>query len=76
MARDESFLFAVIKAGFGKRRKTLKNALAGSELEIAHAMAIEALEKAGIDSKRRAETLAVDEFVELSNQLGRILMRP
>ncbi len=33
-AIDEALLFQVIKAAFSKRRKTLKNALAGSELLI------------------------------------------
>jgi len=33
-ARDEAFFFRVIKAAFGNRRKTLKNALAASELNI------------------------------------------
>ncbi|MBW2602701.1 MAG: ribosomal RNA small subunit methyltransferase A [Deltaproteobacteria bacterium] len=68
-AADEPFFFKVIKAGFGNRRKTLKNALAASELDIDPNTAKEVLEKSGIDSIRRAETLTVEEFVELSNNL-------
>jgi len=66
---DEEFLHRVIKAAFGQRRKNLKNALAGSELHIAAETSMHALENAGIDSTRRAETLTVEEFVRLSNSI-------
>jgi 16S rRNA (adenine1518-N6/adenine1519-N6)-dimethyltransferase len=59
----------VIKAGFGNRRKTLKNALAASELNIDPNTAKRVLETSGIDPVRRAETLTVEEFVALSNNL-------
>ena len=68
-AADEQFLFKVIKSGFGNRRKTLKNALAASELNIDPNTAALVLEKSGIDPIRRAETLTVEEFVKLSNNL-------
>jgi len=74
-ARDEALLFQVIKAAFGKRRKTLKNALSGSQLRVASntidaATAQQLLEQAGIDPQRRAETLSVQEFVHLSDCVG------
>jgi 16S rRNA (adenine1518-N6/adenine1519-N6)-dimethyltransferase len=68
-AMDESFLFKVIKAGFGNRRKTLKNALTASELNIDADTAARVLEMSGINPIRRAETLTVAEFVTLSNNL-------
>lgn len=68
-ADDELFFFKVIKSGFGNRRKTLKNALAASELNIDPDTAKRVLEKSGIDPIRRAETLTVEEFVRLSNTL-------
>jgi len=68
-AVDETFLFKVIKSGFGNRRKTLKNALAASELNMDPHTAKEILETSGIDPIRRAETLTVEEFVRLSNNL-------
>ncbi len=68
-AADEAFLFKVIKSGFGNRRKTLKNALAASELNMDPHTAKEILETSGIDPIRRAETLTVEEFVRLSNNL-------
>jgi len=70
-ADDEPFLFRVIKAAFSKRRKTLKNALSTSELGLGTAPVSRALEAAGIDPVRRAETLNVEEFVALATALGR-----
>ena len=68
-ARDEEFFFKVIKAAFGNRRKTLKNSLAASELNIDANTAKHILECSGIDPVRRAETLNTEEFVKLSNLL-------
>ncbi len=68
-AADENFFFKVIKAAFGQRRKTLRNALAGSELHISPEIADAALHKAGIDPKRRAETVEVEEFMAISDAL-------
>ena len=72
-AHNEKFLFRVIKAAFGRRRKTLKNALAGSQFGITADTAQQALNLAGIDPIRRAETLTASEFVALSNCLGDML---
>lgn len=68
-ADDEEFLFSVIKAAFGKRRKKLKNSLAGSELNINVKTVLKALESAEIDPGRRAETLSINEFITLGNCL-------
>ncbi len=69
-AENEDLLFLVIRAAFGKRRKTLKNALAGNLLKIDGSTAISILKAAGIDPVRRAETLSVADFVLLSNYLN------
>ncbi|MCL1982047.1 MAG: 16S rRNA (adenine(1518)-N(6)/adenine(1519)-N(6))-dimethyltransferase RsmA [Clostridiales bacterium] len=65
---DEKAFFACIKAGFGKRRKTLQNALAGlyglGKQEVG-----EALQSAAIDPSRRAETLSIEEFAALANSI-------
>jgi 16S rRNA (adenine1518-N6/adenine1519-N6)-dimethyltransferase len=66
---NEEFLYRIIKAAFGQRRKNLKNALAGSELHIAAETSRHVLENAGIDPTRRAETLTVEEFVRLRDRL-------
>lgn len=66
---DEALFFKMVKAGFSKRRKTLKNALAASELGISAETALHCLEKAGIDPIRRAETLTTAEFAKLTDAL-------
>jgi len=67
-AADESLLYKVVKASFSKRRKTLRNSLSGAILQIDAATAARELIAAGIDPIRRAETLTVEEFVNLSNR--------
>lgn len=62
---DERHLFRVIAAAFGQRRKTLRNALAAGGLGLSTDAAEEALRRAGIDSRRRAETLTPAEFVRI-----------
>ena len=71
-AKNETFLFQTIKAAFGKRRKTLKNALTQSQLPLDAAGVAQGLENAGIDPARRAETLSVEEFARLSDALGEL----
>ena len=73
---DEAMLFQVVKAAFGNRRKTLKNALAASGLRIDPKIALRALEMAGINPSRRAETLSVPEFITLQINLSKILPNP
>lgn len=67
---DESLLVRVVQAAFGQRRKTLRNALSGSLLSLKSADAVEILERTGIDPRRRAETLNVDEFVRLTDEVA------
>ena len=58
-AVDETALFRVVKAAFGQRRKTLKNALTGGLPAVAAGDIGDALSMAAIDPQRRAETLSV-----------------
>ncbi|APL93460.1 16S rRNA methyltransferase [Sphingomonas sp. BHC-A] len=53
-------------AAFGQRRKMLRQSLKGLP------GALEALEAVGIDAQRRAETVSVEEFVEVARVLGRL----
>lgn len=66
---DEKLFFACIKSGFGQRRKTLLNSLTGtaglSKEEIR-----EVLETVGIDHIRRAETLNMEEFAAIANEVA------
>ncbi|MBL8918534.1 MAG: 16S rRNA (adenine(1518)-N(6)/adenine(1519)-N(6))-dimethyltransferase RsmA [Myxococcaceae bacterium] len=62
----------VVKAGFAQRRKTLSNSLA-SDRKLAEAYDLDAaLVTAGLDGKRRAETLSVEEFAALERALGAV----
>ena len=64
----EKYLFTVIKAAFSKRRKTLKNSLAGEDLSINRDEAETILKAANIDPVRRGETVNVKEFETLAKQ--------
>lgn len=62
---DNTKLFRrVIQACFNVRRKTIKNSLINSGFSAA--IAIDALEKAGINPVRRGETLSMEEFKNLT----------
>lgn len=67
---DHGLFAAVVKAAFGKRRKTLQNALLGSELGVPKEALIRGFEEAGINGQSRAESLSVDQFVHLANALS------
>ena len=62
-ARDAGRLGQVVAAAFSQRRKMLRNTLKGLADEAR-------LERLGIDPTRRAEDLAVDDYVRLANDLG------
>jgi 16S rRNA (adenine1518-N6/adenine1519-N6)-dimethyltransferase len=64
---DEAFYFRVVRAGFAHRRKALPNSLRDEGFEGARTAA--ALERAGIDPRRRAETLSLAEFAALADEL-------
>lgn len=68
--KDEKMFFRVVKAAFGQRRKTLQNAMkaAGIEKEAVKL----SLEKADIDGTRRGETLSLDEFAAIADELSTI----
>ena len=59
----------LVKAGFGQRRKVLANALAAARLAEPAALAA-ALARAGVDGRRRGETLSVEEWAALDRALG------
>jgi len=58
--------FRLAKAGFGQKRKTLRNSLSGG-LGLAPAQAEALLRTANIDPQRRAETLDLDEWGRLTS---------
>ena len=64
---DESRFFAVVRAAFGQRRKSLLNALSGDPaLGWSRDQAAAALARAQIDPLRRGESLGLAEFARLA----------
>jgi 16S rRNA (adenine1518-N6/adenine1519-N6)-dimethyltransferase len=61
--RDRTLFEEVVAAGFGQRRKTLRNALA----KLVDGPALAGM---GIDPGARAETLAVGQFVAIANAIA------
>jgi 16S rRNA (adenine1518-N6/adenine1519-N6)-dimethyltransferase len=60
--------FRVVRAGFGQKRKQLKNALAAG-LALPSAEVVGALTRAGVDPHRRAQTLSLEEWASLAREL-------
>ena len=61
---DVASFFDIVMHGFSSPRKQLRNSLAHS-LEMPPSQVASLLEKAGIEAKRRAETLSLEEWREL-----------
>ena len=59
--------FVLIKAGFSQKRKTLRNSLS-SGLHLAPIESEKLLTAAGVDPRRRAETLSLEEWSRLCEQ--------
>jgi 16S rRNA (adenine1518-N6/adenine1519-N6)-dimethyltransferase len=63
---DPASFVRLVKAAFAQRRKTLANALRGAWPALGAAAVAERLAAAGIDGRRRAETLTLEEFGRLT----------
>ncbi len=68
--KDRRLLARLVKASFAGRRKTLKNDLRNaSTLGASPQMLISAARNAGIDLRRRGETLSPEEFAQFANAI-------
>ena len=68
--KDESRMFALIRASFNQRRKTLVNGLTNApELKLSKERVLEALEKMELPPTVRGEALTLEQFALLSNIL-------
>jgi 16S rRNA (adenine1518-N6/adenine1519-N6)-dimethyltransferase len=65
---DERTFFRVVRAGFSQKRKTLRNSLSGG-LPRPPAEVEAALHQVGIDPRRRAQTLSLEEWAMLAGAL-------
>lgn len=77
-AKDEKKLFAVIRASFGQRRKTLANALtngfcyeaeSGKTQRVTRQQVYDVLEQMELSQTIRGEALTLEQFAELSDLL-------
>ena len=70
--KNEKLFFSIIKGAFLQRRKTLLNALSNFGIAPKDKI-LSALKNAGIDEKRRGETLSIKEFCALSDEIEKFL---
>lgn len=71
---DEHLLWRIVSVGFAQRRKTIFNNLRSAPADLQSRIeqvggAASALEKAGIEARRRAETLTLEEWSSLARSL-------
>jgi 16S rRNA (adenine1518-N6/adenine1519-N6)-dimethyltransferase len=69
-ADDRRRTARLVEAAFSQRRKTLRNSVVAST-GWSGVVFDDALSEAGVDGRRRAETLRVDEFVSLASACAR-----
>ena len=70
---DEKLFFRTVRASFAMRRKTLQNGLASGFPELGKAGAAEVLEACGLPANVRGETLGIDGFAAIANEIARRL---
>ncbi len=67
---DEAYLFAIIRASFNQRRKTLANGLVNAgNIGVDRGAVEKVLGEMGLPAMTRGETLTLEQFAELSNRL-------
>ena len=70
--KDEKLMFRIIRASFNQRRKTLANGLKNSaELDFTKEEIAEAITAIGKEPGVRGETLTLEEFARLADELSR-----
>jgi len=69
---DVALFFRVVKAGFSQRRKQLRNSLSAG-LALAPGSVSSAMGAAAIDPRRRAETLSIPEWGDVTRALTPLL---
>lgn len=69
--KNEKFMFALIRASFNQRRKTLVNGLSNAGiLGVTKESVTEALEKMGLSATVRGETFTLEQFAGLADLLS------
>jgi 16S rRNA (adenine1518-N6/adenine1519-N6)-dimethyltransferase len=70
---SEDLLFQVTRAAFGHRRKTLANCLSAADPTLPKSEIEALLTTLGLGAQVRGEALSLEEFVTLSNALGKAI---
>jgi 16S rRNA (adenine1518-N6/adenine1519-N6)-dimethyltransferase len=65
---DAGSFFEIVRAGFAHRRKQLRNTLA-AELALPPGEVAQALDRAGVNPKRRAQTLSLEEWAKVWREM-------
>ena len=69
---DEKLMFRIIRASFNQRRKTLANGLNNyQEIHLPKEVIQESIISLGVPENIRGEALSLEQFAELSNEIGR-----
>ena len=69
--KDEKFMFALIRASFNQRRKTLVNGLTNAaNLKVTKEQILGALEEMNLSATIRGEALTLEQFATLANLLS------
>ena len=69
--QDEKLMFALVRASFNQRRKTLVNGLSNApELHLSKEEILRALEEMQLPATVRGEALTLEQFAQLSNILS------
>jgi len=66
--KDEALFFSIVRKSFNMRRKILWNSI--KDIGIPKEELLKCFERANIDPKRRGETLSLQEFACLSDEIG------
>ena len=68
---DEDIFFRTVRASFAMRRKKLSNGLASGFPELGKTGAAEVIQAAGFDANVRGETLSIEEFARIANEIAK-----
>ncbi len=68
---DEKIFFRTVRASFAMRRKKLSNGLASGFPELGKSGAAEVITAAGFDPNVRGETLSIEGFAAIANEIAR-----
>ena len=66
---NEEVFFRLVRASFAMRRKKLSNGLASGFPELGKTGAAEVIEAAGFDANIRGETLSIEAFAKIANEI-------